>query len=115
MRPRPLGRGERSRVIPLGTNRRKASMRPRPLGRGEQDAGWRQQPADDASMRPRPLGRGELECSEAYCSSHSWLQCGHGLSAVENLKVWNYMMAKWPLQCGHGLSAVENLPSRTKG
>ncbi len=109
MRPRPLGRGEPGHASDRRTNRRGTSMRPRPLGRGEP-------------------GSGALQMSLA-----AQLQCGHGLSAVENVRrggpagpglgtsmrprplgrgerlVGRHPLAPLlELQCGHGLSAVEN-------
>ncbi len=108
MRPRPLGRGERHGAQGKGPGV-EASMRPRPLSRGEPVR--RRGPARKrkASMRPRPLGRGERRGDPANQHPLSWLQCGHGLSAVENLEVLETEKGGAELQCGHGLSAVENL------
>ncbi len=110
MRPRPLGRGEPHRHVEVAAAA-DASMRPRPLGRGERpDAchrgGWAR-----ASMRPRPLGRGELYFRYSPEFSGIRLQCGHGLSAVENARGGYGGGRAAGLQCGHGLSAVENAES----
>ncbi len=158
MRPRPLGRGEPfapplrrpghrplqcghglsavenplSRKTPAP--RTPTSMRPRPLGRGEHRRHRHAlRPGASTSMRPRPLGRGELPPAPAPRQGRRELQCGHGLSAVENgapgrtgscssrnfnaatasrpwrtRKVGDLIIGQDLLQCGHGLSAVEN-------
>ncbi len=71
------------RLAPL--NPLPASMRPRPSSRGEQELSFAHPcGARDASMRPRPSSRGERRRRAASSSPTRWLQCGHGLQAVEN-------------------------------
>src|SRR5262249_46119515 len=132
MRPRPLDRGEPPHHAP-GHLVVEASMRPPPLDRGERD-GQSILPAQPAlaSMRPRPLDRGERcfrsaacppgPCFNAATASRPWrtsllalttsalgtLQCGHGLSTVENNDSRARSTRADQLQCGHGLSTVEN-------
>ncbi len=84
-------------------------------------------------MRPRRFGRGEPQSLRSMSPQMMTLQCGHGVSAVENganlRDVWTIASPsmrprrfgrgepRWPgsasvcrrpLQCGHGVSAVEN-------
>ncbi len=93
-----------------GSGSRRASMRPRPLGRGEPGPAEAAEPAATAaSMRPRPLGRGEPLAPRLRRGVPVGLQCGHGLSAVENrVRRRRRLSVPTGLQCGHGLSAVEN-------
>ncbi len=86
------------------------SMRPRRFGRGEPPStrnSWTD--GHRPSMRPRRFGRGERESRESERGSIRSLQCGHGVSAVENAApaAW-HRRSTHNLQCGHGVSAVEN-------
>ncbi len=90
--------------------------------------------ASSPSMRPRRFGRGEQRFAAESGFTGENLQCGHGVSAVENVatsltvngvsSAFNAATAFRPwrtsessacsasfvrLQCGHGVSAVENL------
>ncbi len=66
----------------------KASMGPRPRGRGEYEYDDEEgQISIVASMGPRPRGRGEQLGAVLKISDFLRLQWGHGLAAVESLKL----------------------------
>src|SRR5262245_12448562 len=62
-----------------------ASMRPRPLDRGERAEAFACRAVDvDVSRRQRPPDRGERYGDGGGVGNGDELQCGHGLSTVEN-------------------------------
>ncbi len=107
MWPRPFSRG--NRIEQGGPSRRpSASMWPRPFSRGNIEKPiirllapnrfnvatafqpWKQQAEPQrsrgvrpASMWPRPFSRGNTVQVGSAVRARQWLQCGHGLSAVE--------------------------------
>ncbi len=108
MRPRRFGRGEPSRGqrngrCPTSFNAATA-FRP-----------WRTQggPTVEAERSGLQCGHGvsaveNVTVASVEVSAAETLQCGHGVSAVENLTVISTLALDLPLQCGHGVSAVEN-------
>ncbi len=99
---------ENGDVLDVRQERLGASMRPRPLGRGEPRRIHRVRPRTrsfNAATASRPWRT--LIFDELHAQPNR-LQCGHGLSAVENLENIEQAGRRIVLQCGHGLSAVEN-------
>ncbi len=113
MRPRRFGRGEPERLARVVRTLQEPSMRPRRFGRGEQpptvtvkvEGKW----SFNAATAFRPWRTSAVFFNLTPPTS---LQCGHGVSAVENLAFRWGRFGTGSLQCGHGVSAVENRPPR---
>src|SRR5437762_1861777 len=90
-----------------------ASMRPRRVRRGELGKRTEKEGlADRASMRPRRVRRGEPGRPVGRRWRGSWLQCGHGEFAVENLSAFRVQKR---LARRRFNAATASSPWRTRG
>ena len=86
----------------------RASMGPRHLCRGIRRNPSSLRTERFASMGPRHLCRGIFDGGSCLSRARSWLQWGHGISAVESTMPVPAALLISSLQWGHGISAVES-------